>query len=70
MTIRISNAVGCAVGCIINMAIILTIYNISSESAFNVMLASFIAYPFASMASKYATLAFRKYLREANNENN
>ena len=61
-----AKCLGCLVGCFVNMAIILGLYylnlSLNNNETFSIMIASFIAYPFASLAKKYAYFGFRKVL--------
>lgn len=62
---KISKILSVFVGCLVNMTIILSLYYLSQKlqgnETFSIMIASFIAYPFASLAKKYAYFAFRNF---------
>lgn len=62
---RLSKILSIFVGCLVNMTIILGLYYLSqsihNNETFNIMIASFVAYPFASLAKKYAYFLFREF---------
>ncbi len=55
---------GCLVGCIVNMLIVLAIYYIGvamqGNETLDLMLGSFLAYPLAKIASKYTKKGLKK----------
>lgn len=56
---RLCKILGLLVGCVVNMIIVFVAYSIY-QTDLNIMIASFAAYPFASLAKKYSYLGFRK----------